>query len=66
MDPLKVRGEEVHPEAARDGHERAAAAAHQRRQEPGRHGSEAPAEAQTQPGHAASDDRWSSGGGRSW
>ena len=61
MDPLKVRREEVYPEAARDGQERAAAEAIQRHQDQGRGagagGPETAAETQTQPGYAASDDR---------
>lgn len=61
MDPLEVRREEVYPETARDGQERPAAEAIQRREEPdrdaGADGSEAAAEAQTEPGHAASIDR---------
>lgn len=61
MDPLEVRREEVHPETARDWQERPAAEAIQRQAEAERvartDGSEAAAEAQTDPGHAASGDR---------
>lgn len=36
MDPIQVRREEVHPETARDGQERPAAAAVQRHEDPER------------------------------